>query len=79
MDVLYIAASGSADPTRASIPWHLAVNGSVAAGQDVGILLLGDAAEVLSGGIRAKLVGVGVPPIDELIAKARDHNVPVFV
>ena len=79
MDVLYIAASGSADPTRASIPWHLAVNGSVAAGHDVGILLLGDAAEVLSGSIRAKLVGVGVPPIDELITKAHDHMVPVFV
>ena len=79
MDVLYIAASGSADPTRASIPWHLAVNGSVAAGQDVGILLLGDAAEVHNGKIRAELVGVGVPPIDELIAKARDHSVPVFV
>ena len=79
MDVLYIAASGSADPTRASIPWHLAVNGSVAAGQDVGILLLGDAAEVLNGDVRAKLVGVGVPPIDELIAKAHDHMVPVFV
>ena len=79
MDVLYIAASGSADPTRASIPWHLAVNGSVVAGQDVGILLLGDAAEVLNSKIRAELVGVGVPPIDELIAKARDHSVPVFV
>lgn len=79
MDLLYIAASGSADPTRASIPWHLAVNGSVAAGQDVSILLLGDAAEVLKGNVRTKLVGVGVPPIDELIAKARDHLVPVFV
>jgi len=79
MDVLYVAASGSADPTRASIPWHLAVNGSVAAGQSVGILLLGDAAEVLQSNIRAGLVGVGVAPIDELITKAVEHKVPVFV
>ena len=79
MDVLYVAASGSADPTRASIPWHLAVNGSLAAGQEVGILLLGDAAEVLKSNVRAALVGVGVPPIDELITKAHDNSVLVFV
>jgi predicted peroxiredoxin len=79
MDVLYIAASGSSDPTRASIPWHIAVNGSVAAGQDAGILLAGDATEVLRSNVRAVLVGVGVPPIDELITKARDHSLPVFV
>ena len=79
MDILFSAASGSADPTRASIPWHLAVNGSLAAGQEVGILLLGDAAEVLKRDVRGKLAGVGIPPIDELITKARDNNVPVFV
>ena len=79
MDVLYLAASGSADPTRASIPWHLAVNGSVAAEQEAAIFLLGDGSEVLLASVRAELVGVGVPPIDELINKARDHKVPIFV
>jgi predicted peroxiredoxin len=79
MDVLYVAASGSADPTRASIPWHLAVNGSLAVGQEVGILLLGDASEVLRSNVRAGLVGVGIPPIDELINKARDNSLPIFV
>ena len=44
MDVLYLAASGPSDPTRASIPWHLAVNGSVEAGQSTAVVLLGDAA-----------------------------------
>ena len=79
MDVLYVAASGSADPTRASIPWHLAVNGSLAVGQEVGIVLVGDASEVLKSSVRSALAGVGVPPIDELIIKARDNKLRIFV
>lgn len=79
MEVLYIAASGRSDPTRASIPWHLAVNGSFEAGQSTGILLAGDASEVLKAEVRDELEGVGIPPIRELIAKARDKEIPVFV
>ncbi len=33
MKILYMATAGANDPTRASIPWHLAVNGSLEAGQ----------------------------------------------
>lgn len=78
MEVLYIAASGRSDPTRASIPWHLAVNGSFEAGQSTGILLAGDASEVLKTEVGDELEGVGIPPIRELIAKARDKEIPVF-
>src|ERR671911_2586229 len=42
MRILYLATSGAADPTRASIPLHLAVNGSLEVGHDVGIVLAGD-------------------------------------
>ena len=79
MDVLYIAASGLSDPTRASIPWHLVVNGSFEAGQSTGILLVGDASEVLRADVRDTLEGVGVPPIRDLMAKARDNEVSAFV
>ena len=79
MDVLYIAASGRSDPTRASIPWHLAVNGSTEAGHSAGILLAGDASEVLKAEIRSTLEGVGLPPLRDLIVKAVEHAVPVFV
>ncbi len=79
MEVLYVAASGLSDPTRASIPWHLAVNGSFEAGQSTGILLAGDASEVLRADVRDGLEGVGIPPMTELMAKARDHEIPVFV
>ncbi|CAN5806404.1 hypothetical protein BH20ACT4_BH20ACT4_00060 [soil metagenome] len=79
MDVLYIAASGQSDPTRASIPWHLAVNGSFEADQSTGILLAGDASEVLKPSVGDSLEGLGIPPIRELMAKARDNAIPVFV
>ena len=79
MDVLYIAASGPSDPTRASIPWHLAVNGSFQADQSTGIVLAGDASEVLKPQVGDVLEGLGIPPIRELMTKARDHEIPVFV
>jgi predicted peroxiredoxin len=79
MKVTYLTSAGTADPTRASIPLHLAANGSVEVGQGTAIVLLGDAAELLLGDTAQRVEGVGVPPARELLAKLRDHAVPVFV
>lgn len=74
-----MATSGSADPTRASVPLHLAVNGSVEVGHDVGIMLAGDGTELVKADVRERLEGLGLPPLGELWAKARQHAVPVYV
>lgn len=79
MRILYMASSGSSDPTRASIPLHLAVNGSVEIGQEVGVVLAGDATELLRSDVRDRVEGVGIPRAGELFARARDHGVPVYV
>jgi predicted peroxiredoxin len=79
MRILYIASSGAADPTRASIPLHLAVNGSVQVGQEAGVVLAGDATELLRTDLRDALEGVGLPPMRELFGKAREHEIPVYV
>ena len=80
MEVLYIAASGKSDPTRASIPWHLAANGSSEAGQSTGILLLGDAAEVLVPQVRDVLEGLGIPPLHAIwFRRHATPSLPVFV
>ena len=79
MRITYLATGGSADPTRASIPLHLAANGSLEVGQDVSVILGGDATELLIGDTAERLEGVGLPPARELLAKLRDHAVPVFV
>ena len=79
MKITYFVSSGMADATRASIPLHLAANGSVEVGQEASIILGGDVAELLLGDNAETLEGVGVPPALELLAKLRDHAVPVFV
>jgi predicted peroxiredoxin len=79
MRTLYMITSGSADPTRASVPLHLAVNGSLEVGHDVGVVLAGDATELLKADVRDRLEGLGVPPLRDLLAKAREHEVPVYV
>jgi predicted peroxiredoxin len=77
MRIVYMATAGSADPTRASIPWHLAVNGSIEVGQEAAVVLAGDATELLVSA--ESLEGLGVPPMRELLGKARDLELPVYV
>ncbi len=79
MRTLYMTTSGLSDPTRASIPLHLAVNGSLEVGHTVGVVLAGDATEMAKADIRERLEGLGVPPLRDLLAKARAHEVPVYV
>ena len=74
-----MATSGSTDPTRASIPFHLAVNGSFEVGQEAGIVLAGDAAELAVGDLHDGVEGVGLPPLRELVAKLVEHAIPVYV
>ena len=79
MRVVYICTAGSADPTKASLPWHLAVNGSLAEGHEPIMVLAGDATDLVVGDTVDTLEGLGVPPMRELVTKARQHEVPVFV
>ena len=74
-----MVTSGSSDPVRASIPLHLAVNGSLEVGHTVSVVLAGDATELLKADVRERLEGLGLPPMRDLFAKARQHEVPVYV
>ena len=79
MKTLYFVTAGAADATRASVPLHIAVNGSVEVGHDTAVVLAGDATELLSEDTASRLEGVGVPPVRELMAKLLEHAVPVYV
>ena len=63
MNVLYIASSGSSDTTRASIPLHRAVNGSIEIGHQVGVVLAGDATDFLKPQLLEAAEGAGLPPL----------------
>ena len=79
MRLLYIVTKGAGDPTLASVPLHLAANGSLELGQEVSVVLAGDATELVIGDNAQRVEGVGIPPARELLAKLRDHEVPVYV
>jgi predicted peroxiredoxin len=77
--VLYLATAGAGDPTRASLPLHIAANGSVEAEQECAVILAGDATELVSRSTAEAVEGVGIPPARELFQKLRDNEVPVYV
>ncbi len=79
MRLLYIVPKGTDDATLASVPLHIAANGSVDLGQEVSVVLAGDATDLVIGDNAQHLEGVGVPPARELLGKLREHKVPVYV
>jgi len=79
MRLLYIVSKGMDDPTLASVPLHIAANGSLEVGQDVSVVLAGDATDLVIGDNAQRMEGVGVPPARELLSKLREHEVPVHV
>jgi predicted peroxiredoxin len=79
MRILYLSTAGSSDPTRASIPLHIAANGSIEAGQECAVVLVGDATELASRETAERVEGVGVPPARDLLKKLVDNRIPVYV
>ena len=61
------------------MPFHIAVNGARPAGTEVGIALAGDAAELIKPDVIANVVGLGVPPLRNLLDKCLDQEVPIYV
>jgi predicted peroxiredoxin len=77
--LLYIVTKGTGDPTLASVPLHIAANGSLEVGQEVSVVLAGDATDLLVKDNAQRVEGVGVPPLRDLLAKLGGHRVPVYV
>jgi predicted peroxiredoxin len=77
--LVILGSSGTSDPTRASIPFHIAANGAAASGVDTAVILAGDATGLLAPGISDGVRGVGVPPLADLLAKCAASGIPVYV
>jgi predicted peroxiredoxin len=77
--ILYLASTGPDDATKASLPLHIAANGSVEAGQDCAVALAGDATELAKRATAEQVEGVGIPPARDLLKKLRDHEIPIYV
>ena len=79
MGLVYIVTKGVNDPTLASVPLHIAANGSLEIGQEVSVVLAGDGTDLVIGDNAEHIEGVGVPPMRELLSKLREHEVPFHV
>ncbi|MCA1729538.1 MAG: DsrE family protein [Actinobacteria bacterium] len=79
MKMLYIVTKGTGDATLASVPLHIAANGSLEVGQEVSVVLAGDGTDLVIEDNAQRLEGLGVPPMRELVGKLREHEVPVYV
>jgi predicted peroxiredoxin len=79
MRLLYIVTKGVDDATLASVPLHIAANGSLEVGQEVSVVLAGDGTDLVIGDNAQRMEGVGVPPMRELVSKLKEHQVPVYV
>jgi predicted peroxiredoxin len=79
LKVLYMVARGTDDATLASVPLHIAANGSLEVGQEASVVLVGDATELVIGDNAERTEGLGVPPMRELLGKLREHRVPIYV
>jgi len=77
--LLIVTAAGPEEPTRASIPFHIAVNGAKPGGTVVAIALAGEAAELVKPDVIANVFGLGVPPLRDLLDKCLDNDVPIYV
>ena len=77
--LIYVGTHGPDDPTKACMPFHLAVNGAAEAGIEAEVNLAGDAAVLIQDGYIDTLVPLGLPPLKELMAKVLDKGVHIFV
>ena len=75
--LLYIRSHCSEDPRRASLPFFMA-KGAIDAGHKPEIVLAGDGAVLARRAVAEAIVGVGIPPLKELIQFAVDHEIPVY-
>ena len=76
--ILYTTSFGSDDPTRASIPFFMAL-GAIEAGHEPSIGLIGEATFLMKDDIAEQIDGVGWPPLTELLSQVIDHGVPIYV
>ena len=77
--LMYIGTHGPDDPTKACMPFHLAVNGAAEAGIDAEINLAGDAAMLIQNQYIEILTPLGLPPLRELMAKIQEKGIAIFV
>jgi predicted peroxiredoxin len=77
--LLVTTAVSPGDATRASIPFHIAANGAGPTSTECGLVLMGDATDLVKKEISAGVRGVGVPPLSELLGACVERGLKFYV
>ncbi len=76
--ILATGTSGPEDPTKATIPFLNAV-GTVQAGHEARIALIGDAVLVIKDVFTEQIHGVGFPPLTDLLSAVVANKTPIYI
>jgi len=76
--MLFTTTSSTSDPHRAVLTFDFAVIARQK-GHDVSVFLAGDATLLMKEKVRSEIRAPGQPAAMELVAKARDLGIPVYV
>lgn len=76
--LLVIGTCGPGNATRASLPFQTA-RGAIESGYDVEIMLEHDGTLILDDAARKYVVGVGLPPLEQLFQFVVQNNVRIYV
>lgn len=76
--ILYSGTFGSDDPTRATMPF-LAASGALDRGHEPVIFLMGEAVYLMKDEVADNVQGVGIPSLRQLLNKAVEHEVPIYI
>ena len=76
--LLVTGTHGSDDPTRATMPFHVA-KGAIEAGHEVSISLMADGPVILKNEVRDATLGFALQPLKDLFQFAIEKGVRVYV
>lgn len=76
--ILAVATHASDDPTKCTLAFITAI-GAIGAGRECAVALVGEGVYLVKEAIAKSIHGVGFPPLQELIEKVVNANVPVYV
>ena len=76
--LVYVGMSGPEDPTRACMPFALAV-ATVDAGMGAIVHLRGEGVTLLRDRVACAVAPIDLPPLCEVFDQVREHAIPVYV
>ena len=76
--ILYVSTHGTDDPSRAAIPF-VAAAGATEAGHQPTVVCSFESTYVLNEGVADTVVGVGFPPLNEILSGVIANKTPIYV